>query len=75
MNPFILTDLDQVFTKALGFEPIGVYRGVGYKLGRWHDVAWYGLTLTGATSDPPRSMSEVRHDPAFGEALASGLAI
>ena len=25
---------------ALGFAPVGTFRGVGWKLGRWHDVAW-----------------------------------
>jgi L-amino acid N-acyltransferase YncA len=31
--------------QALGFEPIGVYRGVGYKHGAWHDVGWWQKTL------------------------------
>jgi phosphinothricin acetyltransferase len=26
--------------RALGFEPIGVHRDIGWKHGRWHDVAW-----------------------------------
>lgn len=26
--------------ETLGFEPVGTYRRIGYKLGRWHDVAW-----------------------------------
>jgi phosphinothricin acetyltransferase len=26
--------------RALGFEPVGVYRRVGWKFGGWHDVAW-----------------------------------
>ena len=30
---------------ALGFEPAGTYRRVGWKLGRWHDVAWYQRAL------------------------------
>jgi len=25
--------------EAMGFEPVGVYRDAGHKLGRWHDVA------------------------------------
>jgi phosphinothricin acetyltransferase len=25
---------------ALGFEPVGTFRRVGYKHGTWHDVAW-----------------------------------
>ena len=31
---------------ALGFEHVGTYRRVGWKLGRWHDVAWYQRPLT-----------------------------
>jgi len=36
---------------ALGFEPVGTYRRVGWKLGRWHDVAWYQRSL--ADDDGP----------------------
>ena len=28
------------FHRSAGFEPIGVFRSVGRKFGRWHDVAW-----------------------------------
>ncbi len=31
--------------ESLGFEPIGVYRGVGFKQGAWHDVGWWALQL------------------------------
>jgi phosphinothricin acetyltransferase len=30
---------------AMGFEPVGTYRRVGWKHGRWHDVAWYQRAL------------------------------
>lgn len=26
--------------RAMGFEPVGIYRRIGWKLGAWHDVAW-----------------------------------
>ena len=25
---------------AMGFEPVGTFRDIGWKFGRWHDVAW-----------------------------------
>jgi L-amino acid N-acyltransferase YncA len=31
--------------EALGFRPVGVYRGIGFKLGRWRDVGWWQRTL------------------------------
>ena len=31
--------------ESLGFEPIGMYRRVGFKLGAWHDVGWWQLAL------------------------------
>jgi phosphinothricin acetyltransferase len=33
------------FHEALGFSLVGIYRDVGYKLGRWRDVGWYQLRL------------------------------
>ncbi|NBH05817.1 GNAT family N-acetyltransferase [Amycolatopsis sp. SID8362] len=43
--------------RALGFEPAGVYRRVGWKHGAWHDVAWVQRDLNateGCTSPPSR---------------------
>ena len=37
--------------RAMGFEPVGTYRRVGWKHGRWHDVAWYQRDL--AEDDGP----------------------
>jgi L-amino acid N-acyltransferase YncA len=42
--------------RALGFEPAGTYRRVGWKLGRWHDVAWYQRPL-GEDDGPPAPIS------------------
>ncbi len=38
--------------RALGFEPVGVYRRIGWKHGAWHDVAWVQRTLA-SMDDPP----------------------
>ena len=32
--------------ESIGMRRIGIYEGVGFKHGRWVDVAWYGLRLT-----------------------------
>ena len=37
--------------RALGFEPVGVYRNVGYKFGAWHDTAWWQRTLRPPATD------------------------
>lgn len=39
--------------KAMGFEPIGTYRRIGWKLGSWHDVAWVQRPLA-VLPDPPK---------------------
>ena len=31
--------------RAAGFELVGIYREVGFKFGRWHDVAWWQRLL------------------------------
>ncbi|WP_037496928.1 GNAT family N-acetyltransferase [Solirubrobacter soli] len=38
--------------RALGFEPVGTYRSIGYKLGAWHDVHWAQRVLAQG-EDPP----------------------
>jgi phosphinothricin acetyltransferase len=40
--------------RAMGFEPVGTYRAVGWKNDRWHDVAWFQRSLAlGSGEDPP----------------------
>ncbi len=38
--------------RSTGFEPVGTYRRVGWKLGAWHDVAWLSRDI-GPVDDPP----------------------
>jgi L-amino acid N-acyltransferase YncA len=42
--------------RAMGFEPVGTYRDIGYKLDAWHDVLWLQRTLS-AMDDPPAEPS------------------
>jgi phosphinothricin acetyltransferase len=42
--------------RAMGFEPVGTYRRIGYKHGAWHDVAWTQRPLAaddGSDAQPP----------------------
>lgn len=39
--------------ERLGFRPIGVYRGIGWKAGAWRDVGWWQLELTPGGDEPP----------------------
>jgi len=38
--------------ERMGFEHLGTYGGVGYKLGAWHDVGWWQLRLSDAPGPP-----------------------
>lgn len=49
------------FHEAMGFARIGVYEGIGYKFGRWHDVVWMHRPLAPRLPDmpSPRPLQEV----------------
>ena len=57
--------------RAMGFTPVGVYKGVGYKLGAWHDVGWFERQIAPRIADPPppRPLPDCLDDPAFQAAL------
>lgn len=40
------------FHKALGFEEIGLFRNIGYKLGEWHSNMWHQLHLAEHELEP-----------------------
>lgn len=53
--------------RALGFEPVGIWRRIGWKHGAWRDVAWVQRSLVPADSDidappeaPPRPRPAAR---------------
>ncbi|MDX6199245.1 MAG: hypothetical protein QOJ79_2396 [Actinomycetota bacterium] len=39
--------------ESLGFAPVGVFTGVGFKSGSWHDVGWWQLPLCPPPARPP----------------------
>lgn len=57
--------------ETLGFVPVGVFQKVGYKLGRWHDVGFWQLTLQELSASPvePRTFKELSDAPPFLAAL------
>jgi L-amino acid N-acyltransferase YncA len=61
--------------EAVGFRPVGVYCGVGYKLGAWRDVVWWHLPLRErvAEPDPPADLPSVLGSEEWDAALAKGL--
>jgi phosphinothricin acetyltransferase len=40
------------FHAAMGFETVGVFRRIGFKHGRWYDVAWTQRALRAASDSP-----------------------
>jgi L-amino acid N-acyltransferase YncA len=62
--------------ETLGFQPLGVYRHVGYKLGAWHDVGWWQLALQTAPGppEPPTAFAALQQtSPTWDAALAAGV--
>jgi L-amino acid N-acyltransferase YncA len=61
--------------ESLGFVPVGIYRDVGYKHGKWHDVGWWHLRLRSLSSSPdePRRLEEVLETPEWPKAIAVGV--
>jgi phosphinothricin acetyltransferase len=62
--------------EAVGFKPVGVYRGIGFKLGSWHDVAWYEADIQpeAANPPPPAPLATVFDSSRWRDAIANGLA-
>jgi len=60
--------------ESVGFKPLGVYHGVGYKLGAWHDVGWWQLVLQAQEAVPPepRGIADIRQWPGWESLVTSG---
>jgi phosphinothricin acetyltransferase len=63
--------------EAVGFTPVGTYRGIGYKFGAWHDVLWMERALAPRVPDPlpPIPLPAIAGDLAFRKASAAGLSL
>lgn len=40
------------FHTRMGFTDVGIYKNIGYKMGKWHDVAWLAKNINDHTDDP-----------------------
>jgi phosphinothricin acetyltransferase len=59
--------------EALGFQKVGIYRRVGFKLGAWRDVGWWELLMRESAGAPgePVPFSELPADE-VKEVLVAG---
>ncbi len=63
--------------EGLGFLPLAVYRGVGFKTGQWHDVGWWQLVVNPhpPSPEPPKPLADVRRQPEWDALVSAGLAL
>lgn len=62
--------------ESLGFQPVGVYRDVGYKLGQWHSVGWWALALRNESPPPPLiALRDLTETAAWKQAMSAGTAL
>lgn len=62
------------FHESLGFSRAGVFSRVGYKMGAWHDVGYWQMTLQPSSGcpAPPRSLPSLPKDRSLHGALSAG---
>ena len=62
--------------EAMGFRHIGTFPDVGHKLGEWHDLGWWGLSLQ-PPSPPsaPVPLPEAVGTAAWAEAVVAGVGL
>ena len=45
-------DASVALHETMGFQPVGIYREVGFKFGQWWDVGWWRLGLFQSPGEP-----------------------
>jgi phosphinothricin acetyltransferase len=61
--------------ESMGFTPVGVYREVGYKFGKWHNVGWWEMELQPKLNNPapPMLLPQAIASAGWNEALSAGI--
>ena len=61
----------EAFHTAYGFDTVGVFENVGYKLGQWWGVKWFKYALTDYQKEPttPKAFPEVKDAEIFEKIL------
>ena len=62
------------FHESFGFTSVGIFSRVGYKMGAWHDVGYWQLSLqpSNGRPSPPRPLPSLSDDGSLLEALSAG---
>jgi len=61
--------------RAMGFEPVGIYREVGFKLGAWRDTSWWQRSIGARTQNPGQPAAFARFPPKSSSGSALRLAL
>ena len=61
----------EAFHAAYGFDTVGVFENVGFKLGEWRSVKWFKFTLNDYEKEPiaPKAFPEVKDAGVFEKIL------
>lgn len=67
----------EAFHSEFGFETVGVFDNVGYKLGEWRSVKWFKLTLCDYQKEPtlPVTIGDVKDSETFEDVLRRAVEI
>lgn len=67
----------EAFHSGFGFETVGVFDNVGYKLGEWRSVKWFKLMLCEYQKEPalPVPIGDVKDSEKFDEVLRQAVEI
>jgi phosphinothricin acetyltransferase len=60
--------------ESFGFQQIALYKNVGNKMGKWHDVGWWQMPLRELVDvpEPTKSIHSVADSVEFKSAIATG---